>query len=213
MTPPEYERLERLESVVDTGLKTFHEVGAALLEIRDSRLYRESHTTFELYCRERWDMTGRHANRLIKAAAVAEQLGPIGPVPENEGQVRALTKIPEGRRSVVLELAHAESQRTGKPITAGMLTRIGDVLAEAALTAHVDTGSGLSNPVTVAVSATEVEATRRQAGYQRDHYEKHDSQGKLTADERARRLAVAAAGEFCPKCNYPLKGADHVSEA
>jgi hypothetical protein len=33
-------RLIELESVIETGIKTFVEVGNALLEIRDSKLYR-----------------------------------------------------------------------------------------------------------------------------------------------------------------------------
>lgn len=43
--------------------------------IRDSgrpsqRLYRASHATFEDYCRERWNLSDRHANRIIDSARV-----------------------------------------------------------------------------------------------------------------------------------------------
>jgi hypothetical protein len=40
-------------SFIDGGIKTFIEVGSALLEIRDDRLYRESYGTFDDYCRVR----------------------------------------------------------------------------------------------------------------------------------------------------------------
>jgi hypothetical protein len=61
-------RLSELETTIERGLKTFVEVGNALAEIRDSRLYRESYATFEDYCRERWGMSKRHAVSCIAAA-------------------------------------------------------------------------------------------------------------------------------------------------
>ena len=54
MTLAEISRLQELEQVVETGLTVFVKVGNALLEIRDSRLYRQQCPTFETYCRERW---------------------------------------------------------------------------------------------------------------------------------------------------------------
>ena len=77
----------------DGGQQTFIEVGQALLEIRDRRLYRETYGTFEEYCQERWGMTRRHANRQIGAAHVVEVLGPIGPIPRTERQAREAMKV------------------------------------------------------------------------------------------------------------------------
>lgn len=87
-------------------------MGTALLEIRDSRLYRETHSTFENYCRDRWGMNRRYANRIIEAAVVVENLGPIGPklpstgtdqlvsLPTHESQARPLAKLePEQQRT------------------------------------------------------------------------------------------------------------------
>ena len=62
LIPLEAEKLARHEQVIERGLATFVEVGEALSEIRDARLYRESHTTFEAYCRERWGFTDRRAH-------------------------------------------------------------------------------------------------------------------------------------------------------
>lgn len=83
-------RLSELETVIERGRVTFIEVGEALAEIRDNRLYRETHATFEAYCRERWGWTSRHANRQIEAAEVVATLGPIGPIPVNEWQARKI---------------------------------------------------------------------------------------------------------------------------
>jgi phage N-6-adenine-methyltransferase len=86
-------RLEELEALIERGLRTFVEVGAALMEIRDSRLYRETHATFDAYCRSRWGMSRRHANRLVKSVEVAAALGPVGRIPENEAQARELAPL------------------------------------------------------------------------------------------------------------------------
>ena len=92
-------QLDKCEAIIERGLKTFYEVGAALLEIRDKRLYREHFTTFEEYCRNRWDMSKTHANRLIGSAGVITNLAPIGVIPENESQARALSGLkPDDQR-------------------------------------------------------------------------------------------------------------------
>ena len=51
---------------------TFVEVGNALVIIRDDRLYRAEHITFESYCRACWQMGRSRAYRLIEASAITE---------------------------------------------------------------------------------------------------------------------------------------------
>jgi hypothetical protein len=96
----ETDELQRCEQIVERGLKTFFEVGAALMRVRDLRLYRVEYHTFENYCQERWGMTRRHANRLVESAEVVHNVGPIGPTPDNEAQARPLAKLkdPEQQR-------------------------------------------------------------------------------------------------------------------
>jgi hypothetical protein len=60
--------LAECEAVIEAGLTTFVEVGEALLHIRDNRLYRQGHRTFEVYCRERWGFSKVRATQLITAA-------------------------------------------------------------------------------------------------------------------------------------------------
>lgn len=67
LSPTESTRLQKCEAVIEKGLQTFIEVGNALLEIRDSRLYRQDYGTFEDYCRKRWKISRAHAYRLIEA--------------------------------------------------------------------------------------------------------------------------------------------------
>jgi len=88
----EKQRLEVLESVIDAGMQTFVHVGNALLEIRDGRLYRQTHSTFEDYCRERWGMSRPRAYQLIEAAETVSNLSTIVDIlPTAETHIRPLT--------------------------------------------------------------------------------------------------------------------------
>lgn len=95
LTSPERNRLTECETIIEKGLQTFVEVGIALAEIRESRLYRLTHGTFEEYCGERWQIGRSQAYRLIDSAAVVKNLSPIGdiPLPTTEAQARPLTKL------------------------------------------------------------------------------------------------------------------------
>lgn len=75
LTAVETGRLAALEQTIERGLQTFVDVGTALLEIRDSRLYRQAFGTFEEYCRERWGIERRRAYQLMDAAQVVGNLG------------------------------------------------------------------------------------------------------------------------------------------
>ncbi len=87
-------RLEELESIVEKGLQTFYEVGKALDEIREQKLYWESHKSFDAYCLEKWGIAKQTAKRFIAAPQVIENLTPMGvKIPANERQVRPLTGL------------------------------------------------------------------------------------------------------------------------
>jgi len=115
LTPEERNEFARLEAIIDRGIQTFAEVGSALLVIRDDRLYRATHATFEAYCRERWDMTRCHANRVIGAARIVAELEmePMGSKPLTERQVRPLAGLTGDQAREVWELASSESD--GQP--------------------------------------------------------------------------------------------------
>jgi hypothetical protein len=117
----ESKRLIALEQTIKQGLDTFAEVGEALLEIRDSRLYRIEHSTFEKYCCEKWGMSKRRANQLVSAASVVDKLEEMGTiVPVSESQARPLTKLrPEDQPKAwqkAVEIAGGE-QPTAKQVS------------------------------------------------------------------------------------------------
>lgn len=113
----EIAKLENLELVIDGGLKSFVEVGRALMEIRDGRLYRSTHMNFADYCEQRWGMSRQHADRLVAAADVVDDLTPIGVTPQCESQVRPLARLPEGDRASAWKEA-VEAAPNGKPTAA-----------------------------------------------------------------------------------------------
>ncbi|MGL4620940.1 MAG: hypothetical protein ACRCZS_18070, partial [Chroococcidiopsis sp.] len=89
LTPEEERERHRLELRVE---RAFFEAGKALRELRERRLYRSSHKTFEAYCRERFGFTRQAANYLIAGAEIFENLTTNGCqiLPTNERQVRPL---------------------------------------------------------------------------------------------------------------------------
>ncbi|MEH2156763.1 hypothetical protein [Nostoc sp.] len=54
--------------------RAFFEAGKALAELRDRRLYRSTHKTFEEYCRERFGHSRRQSYLLMDAAVVFDNL-------------------------------------------------------------------------------------------------------------------------------------------
>jgi hypothetical protein len=96
-------------------LSTFLDVGRALLAIRDGRLYRDGHDTFESYCRDRWGMERAHAYRMVQAAEVAEALSPMGDVPSSERQARELAPLLDQPDALRDAWQQANEQTGGKP--------------------------------------------------------------------------------------------------
>lgn len=96
LTSDEQQRLQSLESCIHRGLVTFLEVGAALDEIRVSRLYRNAYRTFDEYLRVRWRMSGKRAYDLINSSQVVQQLQAAGitDLPTNASQTRPLQPLP-----------------------------------------------------------------------------------------------------------------------
>ena len=101
LTPDEEKERHRLEWKVEMA---FYEAGSALRLLRDKRLYRSTHPTFESYCHDRFGYHRRHCYQLIDAAAVVENLCANGAqksldingaqiLPTSERQVRPLTKL------------------------------------------------------------------------------------------------------------------------
>ncbi|MCC5603817.1 hypothetical protein LC586_32765 [Nostoc sp. CHAB 5714] len=85
------------------------EAGKALAELRDRRLYRSTHRTFEEYCRDRFGHSRRQSYLLMDASVVFDNLVEIcdqidHKLPTAEGQVRPMTKLePQEQQEVWLK--------------------------------------------------------------------------------------------------------------
>lgn len=111
------------EAVIERGLRTFRDVGNALLRIRDARLYRARHSTFEAYCRERWGMSRPRAYQMIEAAGVVGQLSTnVDILPANEAQARLLARLQPEQQAPAWQRA-IETAPEGK-ITAAHVRRV-----------------------------------------------------------------------------------------
>jgi hypothetical protein len=115
--------------------RAFFEAGKALMELRDRRLYRSTHRTFEEYCRERFGHSRQKSNYLIAAADVYENLTTIccqnSPddslttnrsqiLPTSEGQVRPLTKLEPQQQQEAWQTA---VQKAGGKVPTGRIVK------------------------------------------------------------------------------------------
>jgi hypothetical protein len=122
------QQLAGCEARIETGLKSFADVGAALAEIRDSQLYVITHKTFEDYVAARWDMSRTRAYGCIDAAAVVSQIWDKNmPPPAIESHAAALAAAPEHLRGQVW--AKVREATGGKPTARAVTAAVVSVTA------------------------------------------------------------------------------------
>jgi hypothetical protein len=80
-----------------------------LIDIRDNRLYRETHDTFEAYCGEKLHITRRQADRLIAAFPIQKALADAGLPKLNEGAAREVADLPPPKAVEVVKAAKDEN--------------------------------------------------------------------------------------------------------
>jgi predicted Rdx family selenoprotein len=122
LSPAEVRHLKSLEGRIAKGLQTFREVGVALMEIRDSRLYRASFESFEDYCRERWQLGRDRAYQFIGAAEVIKAIGD-DPALANEAQARELVEVMHNSPDQV-KVIWQRVKDAGVPVTAPLIRRV-----------------------------------------------------------------------------------------
>lgn len=142
LLPVQKQRLEELERIIHTNFLAFYKVGCALKEIRTLKLYRATHDTFELYCREMWDMAKRNVYHLIAASKVMDVLSANREqnekvnncalsemIPINEAQTRPLTRLETPKQQIEAWSKAVETAPNGR-ITAKHVSEIvADILS------------------------------------------------------------------------------------
>jgi hypothetical protein len=117
LSESEYETLVECEQAIERNKLGFIEAGAALLKIRDGKLYRSTHSTFAAYCQERLKFSDRRARQIMDAVEVAESVKSGTRVPLlTEKTARELSSVPAGERADVL--TEAAEQAQGDPTAA-----------------------------------------------------------------------------------------------
>lgn len=121
----EQKRLAELESVVTNNFQAFYDVGCALREIQQQRLYRQTHPTFADYANDLWDLARRRAYQFIESADVIDNVKQIEMctngtqkiIPQNERQARVLSKYPPEKQVEIW--SQAVQNLDGGKMTAG----------------------------------------------------------------------------------------------
>lgn len=109
--------------VVKEGLKTSLDVAAAIMQIRDDRLYLETHDSFEDFCKEVLGITRDYAYRLIGAAKVKKSLPKnLSSKITNERQARELGRVAEDDRPDVVRDADKNGRITGESLKQASLS-------------------------------------------------------------------------------------------
>ena len=142
MTVRERSRLTACEQDIDKGGNL---IVTALAVIRDEKLYRDTHETFEAYCVERWKMRADYANKLIAHGKVlanleeanlntngiqikeraTREIRDLQPAEQVEVVKVAVDKVGKATAKAVKE-AKEELQATGK-ISGGTTFNVGEI--------------------------------------------------------------------------------------
>ena len=118
LTRNEEHMLQNCESIIKQTANSFFQLGEALAVIRRMRLYRAEYSSFEEYCREKWNFGRQRATQLIQAHDAVAGLSTSGYhlADLTERQMRPLVGLtPEVRAEVLekaTELAGGKARRT-----------------------------------------------------------------------------------------------------
>src|ERR1700738_260763 len=104
LSASEANKLRHCERTVDRFLEDAYAAGEALQIIRDVRLYRATHRSFELYVQERFGYSRPWAYELMGVAEVKKTLSGIPDLapPVNQAQAVELTVLKEASDQIVV---------------------------------------------------------------------------------------------------------------
>lgn len=161
LTLEEQANFVKYEKTIAEGLGHFAQTGLALKHIRNERLYKATHTTFEKYVQDRWQMGRQHAYRLINAAGFFSLVEDESKtacdmvMPESESQIRPLLALDEGQRLAAWK--QAMEKAAGEPITAATVQEVVEEMVPSGdkpTKAKQTTKSDLAKKISALVSET-----------------------------------------------------------
>lgn len=112
-----------IKDSIAQGWRAFVDIGSALTEIQRDELYASEFSSFEEYCRVKWDFQHSKAHNFIAAAAVVKSISALGnvPIPERESPLRPLYKLSPEAVQQAWKLA--VEQTGGRRITARVVQK------------------------------------------------------------------------------------------
>lgn len=133
------------------------EMGNLLLELKSRDGWRAlGYATWSDCLAHEFAFSRKHLYELMRAAPVVERLSPMG-YTLNTSQANALARYPVDLQAPIVQ---ATAARYGK-LTESRLTRVGDVLAQAVTTGHVDADGQTPTAFDAALAYEDYEARQR----------------------------------------------------
>lgn len=142
LTVPDRCRFAELEDTIEKRIQAFYEIGEALNEIRNRKLFRDEFPSFGEYCQHRWGFAKQYAYRLIAAHKTLEN------VDATEEQKAGL------RETHLRPLAILEPDEQKKAFNQAIETAPGGQLTEKHVQSIVNHGSPTETAHTVRMKAT-----------------------------------------------------------
>lgn len=133
------------------------EMGRLLLGLKEREGWRAlGYPTWTDFLTREFAFSRKHLYELMRAAPVQERVSPLG-YTLNTAQARALARYPAELQSPIVQ---ATAARYGT-LTESRLTRVGDVLAQAVTTGHVDADGQTPTAFDAALAYEDYEARQR----------------------------------------------------
>lgn len=142
LTETEINRLNELTEIIRRNRDGAKACYAALQEVRDRKLYRATHATFDGYCREVMRISSGQANRIISADKICKQLtdesgararknatGDTKNAVLSGRATSALAEIPPENRATIWDML----EKQGEPVTAKAVKKAVEATADRTL--------------------------------------------------------------------------------
>ena len=120
LSPQESRRYQAIKEELACHQDAFWSCFALLTEVKEEKLYRDEHATFEEFCQRVMGFSRQYANRMVAARQVLMELSDDGFGNESfpKDQLVAFAKVPPKERKKVLKKADAQAKKERRKRTA-----------------------------------------------------------------------------------------------
>jgi hypothetical protein len=121
------------EKDITTHVKSLVPAAKGFENIRDKKLYRLTHKTFEQYCQDRWKFSRQYVNEMIRGARAIQGLPPeLETLVSKVKVASAVAKVDPAKRLEVVELAVESATIAGTGVTAKTIESAASVVKKKA---------------------------------------------------------------------------------